>query len=313
MILSVKNLTKKFGDFTAVNNISFSIKKGEIFGLLGPNGAGKTTTIKMICGLIKPTSGEITIDGINALENPLEAKKLIGWMSAESILDEDLTVWENMEVQAKLHNFNKFEEKAEELLKYFDIYNFSKSKVSNLSTGMRKKLEIAMALINDPSILVLDEPTIALDPNTRAALWEVIERANKERKVTVLLTTHYMDEADRLCDRIAIIDHGKIIANDSPSNLKKKYGNTTLEIKTKKEVEIKGYEYQKEGNNYIISVKDLSNDISKIIKLVGENNIISINVNNPSLDNVFLRLTGRKISEEKTESTKIYRILKSSR
>jgi ABC-2 type transport system ATP-binding protein len=311
-VLEVKNATKRYGEILAIDNISFSIKRGEIFGLLGPNGAGKTTTIKIISGITKPTSGDVLIDGISVIKHPEQTKRKIGWMSAESILDDDLTAMENIEVQAKLNGVKEWKEEAENLLKYFEIYEFKDKKTSTFSTGMRKKLEIAIALINNPSIILLDEPTIGLDVNTRSVLWKLIRKINRERRVTVLLTTHYMEEAQELCDRIAIINHGKIIAIDSPEELIRKYGINTIEVKLRKKINIKGFEIlsaSQDSTNLIIKSYSPEEDLLKLIRKYGRY-IESFKISRATLDSAFLHLTGEFLSEEKYDQKQIVRLIK---
>ncbi len=311
-VLEVKNITKKYGNFLALDNVSFSIKKGEIFGLLGPNGAGKTTTIKIVSGISKPTSGDVFIDGISVIKHPEETKRRIGWMSAESILDDDLTGMENIEVQAKLNNVKDWKTHGEDLLRYFEIYDFRNQRTSNFSTGMRKKLEIAIALINNPSVILLDEPTIGLDVNTRSSLWKLIKKINNERKVTVLLTTHYMEEAQELCDRVAIINHGKIIAIDTPKNLINKYGMNTIDIRFKEKVSLEKFNVISSSNNgkrILIRSENPEEDILKIIKKYG-NKIEGFEINHATLDSAFLQLTGEFLSEEKYNQKEIVRLMK---
>ncbi len=312
-VLEVRDVTKRYGEVLAIDNISFSINRGEIFGLLGPNGAGKTTTIKIISGITKPSSGDVLIDGISVIKHPEQTKRKIGWMSAESILDDDLTAMENIEVQAKLNGVKEWKEEAENLLKYFEIYEFRDKKTSIFSTGMRKKLEIAIALINHPSIMLLDEPTIGLDVNTRSVLWKLIKKINKERRITVLLTTHYMEEAQELCDRIAIINHGKIIAIDSPEELIRKYGINTIEVKLKKKINIKGFEIistSPDSTNIIIKSHSPEEDLLKLIRKYGEY-IESFKISHATLDSAFLHLTGEFLSEEKYDQKQIVRLMKS--
>ncbi|TRM85615.1 ABC transporter ATP-binding protein, partial [Sulfolobus sp. A20-N-G8] len=185
---------------------------------------------KILTGLTKPTSGKAIVAGFDVVREPVEVKKRIGWIAAEVIVDDDLTAWENLELQAKLEGLKDWKDRASELLKYFGIYEFKDKQVGKFSTGMRKKLEISLALLNSPEVIFMDEPTIGLDVSTRKALWVIIRQINKDFQVSVLLTTHYMEEADSLCERIAIINKGKIIAIGSPNDLKEKYGSDIIEI-----------------------------------------------------------------------------------
>jgi len=309
-----KNLTKKYGDFTAVDHINFEIEKGEIYGLLGPNGAGKTTTIKMLTGLVPPTEGDAIIAGFSVKEKPIEVKKRIGWISSEVILDDELTAWENLEIQAKLEGVKDWKERGDQLLDYFGIKEFKNRKAGKFSTGMRKKLEVSMALLNSPEIIFMDEPTIGLDVNTRASMWKLIRQINKDYSVTVLLTTHYMEEADMLCSKISIINKGKIIATGTPQYLKEKYGGDVIEIELKKDIEVKlPYTIVKKDGTLRIKVPNAENNLLEIINTIGGSNIKSLKVNKSSLDTVFLTLTGGSIEEEDFDAKKFYAMLRRAR
>jgi len=230
-MIKVKNLTKKFGDFVAVDNISFDVQKGEIFAFLGPNGAGKSTTIKMLTTLLEPTSGELELDGIDVLKNKHEARKSFGIVFQDPSLDDELTAFENMEFHAVLYGVAKtgLNKKIQELLEFVELWDRKDDLVKTFSGGMRRRLEIARGLLHHPKILFLDEPTLGLDPQTRNSMWDYVGKLNKQDGLTVFLTTHYMEEAERVAGRIAIIDHGKIIAMGSASELKKKTNTKSLE------------------------------------------------------------------------------------
>jgi ABC-2 type transport system ATP-binding protein len=230
-IISVKNLTKKFGDFTAVNDISFTVGKGEIFAFLGPNGAGKSTTIKMLTTLLHPTSGTLSIDGHNPVQAADAARHSFGIVFQDPSVDEDLTAWENMEFHGVLYGMPKDlrRTRIDELLKFVDLFDRKDNYVKEFSGGMKRRLEIARGLLHHPKIIFLDEPTLGLDPQTRNHMWEYLLKLNKSEGITVFFTTHYMEEADRIAQRIAIIDHGKIIASGSGEELKKQTGKETLE------------------------------------------------------------------------------------
>ncbi len=225
-------LTKTYGSQLAVDHIDLNIKYGSVFGLLGPNGAGKTTIIKMLTGLTAPSCGKAIVSGYDVAKDSSKVKEIIGWVSSEVILDDSLTSMENIWIQSKLHNLGKkWKEKAFTLMKYFELdERDEKKKVGQFSTGTRKKLEITMALLHEPKILFMDEPTIGLDANTRRLLWNLIKKINKLFGVTILLTTHYIEEADVLCDNLAIISQGKIIAGGSSQDLKAMVGGDLLEI-----------------------------------------------------------------------------------
>jgi ABC-2 type transport system ATP-binding protein len=230
-IIRVENLVKKFGNFTAVDNISFSVKAGEIFAFLGPNGAGKTTTIKMLTTLLHPSSGKIMINGFSPLTKQDEVRKSFGIVFQDPSLDDELTAYENMEFHAVLYNVSKEIRKARipELMKLVELWDRKDSLVKTFSGGMKRRLEIARGLIHHPRILFLDEPTIGLDPQTRNFLWEYIMKLNKKEKMTIFLTTHYMEEAEKMADKVSIIDHGKILLTGTSDELKKETKSKTLE------------------------------------------------------------------------------------
>ena len=230
-IIQVKNLIKKFQNLIAVDNISFSVKKGKIFSFLGPNGAGKTTTIKMLTTLLSPTSGEMLVNGFNPIKQKNEARHSFGIVFQDPALDDELTAYENMEFHAVLYNVNEHLRKTriEHLLKFVGLWERRNDRVKIFSGGMKRRLEIARGLIHHPKILFLDEPTIGLDPQTRNFLWRYIKELNKKEKMTVFLTTHYMEEAEKISDRVAVIDNGKIVAMGTPAELKKKTKSKTLE------------------------------------------------------------------------------------
>ena len=230
-IIEVKNLTKKFGDFTAVDNISFSVEGGKIFAFLGPNGAGKTTTIKMLTTLLAPTAGEVQVNNFNLKNQRDDVRKSFGIVFQDPSLDDELTAYENMEFHAILYGHNKTERAAriEELLKLVDLWDRKDDLVKTFSGGMKRRLEIARSLIHTPKIIFLDEPTVGLDPQTRNHIWSYVVNLSKKEGVTVFLTTHYMEEAEKMADHVAIIDHGKIIGAGTPDQLKQKTGTPSLE------------------------------------------------------------------------------------
>ena len=219
-MIKLENVTKKFGDKTAVNNLSFEILRGEVFGLLGKNGAGKTTTIKMLTLQLKPTSGQIFFENKLPQSNEVAIKNLIGIVPQHLNFDQDLTVYENLELNARLYHLpkNLRQQKIDELLNFVELEKVKNSFVKNLSGGMKRRLLIIRALIHEPKILFLDEPTVALDPQVRRKIWELIQNL-KSQGITIILTTHYIEEAEFLCDRVAIIDVGKLIALDTTKNL----------------------------------------------------------------------------------------------
>src|SRR5580765_4964947 len=220
--IQVVDIVKRFGNFTAVDGVSFAVEEGEIFGLLGPNGAGKSTLIRMMTTLLDITSGTAIIEGADVRKDPNRARRSIGVIPQAMTSDGDLTVWENLSIYSKLYGIASAdrEKSIDELLALVDLNQWRDAPARNLSGGMRRRLEIARGLIHRPRVFFLDEPTTGLDPQSRRVIWELLERLRKEGDLTILICTHYMDEADRLCDRLAIIDHGKIAALGTPDQLK---------------------------------------------------------------------------------------------
>ena len=230
-IIGVQNLTKTFGSFTAVNDVSFNVRKGEIFAFLGPNGVGKTTTIKMLTTLLKPTYGTININGIDAIENPENARKTFGIVFQDPSLDDELTAKENMEFHAVLYKIpaKEMEGRIEKFLNFVELWDRKNNLVKTFSGGMKRRLEIARGLLHRPEILFLDEPTQGLDPQTRNKIWEYLQNLNKETQITIFFTTHYMEEAEQIAQKIAIMDHGKIIETGTVVELLKKTQTKSLE------------------------------------------------------------------------------------
>ncbi|MDQ4074390.1 MAG: ATP-binding cassette domain-containing protein [Thermoproteota archaeon] len=323
-------LTKSYGTQVAVDQIDLKIRYGSIFGLLGPNGAGKTTIIKMLTGLVKPSNGDAHVVGYSVAKEEIKVKENIGWISSEVILDESLNTMENLWIQSNLHNIgNKWKKKAVSIMKYFELDENRGKKVSQLSTGTRKKLEITMALLHEPKVLFMDEPTIGLDANTRRLLWNLVKKINKIYGVTILLTTHYIEEADILCDEIAIINQGKIIAIGSPQKLKSIVGGDLIEIEffSNFDVEliktIEGVKTMRYNESMkvedpqsekqlkaFIKVNDAETVLPTLISTINKskpNNIKSIKIEKPNLESIFLELTGMRINEiEEKEDKEIY-------
>jgi ABC-2 type transport system ATP-binding protein len=230
-IIEVKNLKKQFGDFVAVDNISFNIKQGEIFAFLGPNGAGKSTTIKMLTTLLNPTSGSIELNGDDPVKNANGVRHSFGIVFQDPSLDDELTAWENLEFHGVLYNIEKGlrRKRIEELLNFVELWDRKDNLVKEFSGGMKRRLEIARGLLHHPKILFLDEPTLGLDPQTRNHMWSYLQELNKTEGITVFFTTHYMEEASKIAQRIAIIDHGKIIASGTSAELQAETGTGSLE------------------------------------------------------------------------------------
>jgi ABC-2 type transport system ATP-binding protein len=302
--IRTEGLTKVYGKLTAVDHVDLRVPAGAIFGLLGPNGAGKTTIIKLLTGLSDLTAGRAWVAGYDVRAQPMEVKQRVGWVAAEVILDDDFTAWENLWLQAKLQRLPEWKGRAEELLRYFDLWDRRKDKAGTYSTGMRKKLEITLALLHRPSVIFMDEPTIGLDPGTRRMLWELIRGINREFGITILLTSHYIEEADALCDLISIIDHGRIAASGAPNDLKSRVGADFVEIETAQEVapevfaRIPGVrEVRAEGRAWMLRVGSAEAVLPPLIQAVGADGIRKINVEKPSLETVFLDVTGKRIDE----------------
>jgi ABC-2 type transport system ATP-binding protein len=230
-MIRAQGLVKKFGEFTAVDNIAFDVAKGEIFAFLGPNGAGKTTTIKMLTTLLTPTSGSVELDGLDPVTHQTAARQQFGIVFQDPSVDDELTAYENMDFHGVLYSVPRAlrKERIERLLKLFELWERRNDPVKQFSGGMRRRLEIARSFLHTPKIIFLDEPTLGLDPQTRNQLWTHVKKLNEDEQVTVFLTTHYMEEAERIAHRIAIMDHGKIIAQGTPDELKKQTATGSLE------------------------------------------------------------------------------------
>ncbi|MGA7475869.1 MAG: ATP-binding cassette domain-containing protein [Thermoplasmata archaeon] len=304
----VNDLSKRYGNshgVLALDHVSLSISGGTVFGLMGPNGAGKTTLIKVLTGISDITSGTASVAGFDVKKESLKVRARIGWVAAEVILEDDFTTWENLWLQARLQDIKGWEERAEQLLQYFGLLDRKDDKVSHYSTGMRKKLEIALALLHQPTVIFMDEPTIGLDVATRRMLWDIVTGIHKEFGVTVLLTTHYIEEADALCDRIAIIDRGRIVAEGTPSELKSRVKSDTVELETSEAIDssilskIPGVqEVRAQGNDWVIQVAASEEFLPRLFATVRPDQIRRISVEKPSLETVFLQLTGHRIGQE---------------
>jgi len=307
--IHVKDLTRRFGELVAVDQISFDIELGEIFGLLGPNGAGKTTTLSMLATMLEPTSGTASVMGIDIADNQDGVRKAIGIVFQDQSLDEELTAWENMDFHGRLYRIPKEtrEQRTGELLKLVELFDRRNDIVKTFSGGMRRRLEIARGLLHHPAVLFLDEPTLGLDPQTRNHLWEYIETLAREKNITIILTTHYMEEADRLCNRIAIIDHGKIIALDTPARLKDSIGGDVVTIRSPDTAKITTalavpwiHRVETHDDEVILTLRNAEQYISMIVTRLNDAQIpiTSISVHKPTLEDVFLSFTGKTIREE---------------
>jgi len=304
-IIRVENLVKRYGNLTAVDGISFEVEEGTIFGFLGPNGAGKTTTINVLCTLISATSGSAFINGHDCLKEPSKVRQSIGIVFQDTTLDKDLTAYENLMFHAYLYRVKKPEirGRVHEALNFVGLYDRKDDLVKKFSGGMKRRLEVARGLIHRPRVLFLDEPTLGLDPQSRANLWGVITEMPKKHNVTIFMTTHYMEEAE-VCNKIAIIDNGKIIAEGSPEELKKIIGGDVVSLKTKdnnwSRQEIKKMfgidSEEKDGEIYLTTDKGDS-CIPELIRGLGDM-VLSVKLQRPTINDVFLKLTGKAIREE---------------
>ncbi len=295
-IIEIESLEKSFGDIKAVQNISFSVREGELFAFLGVNGAGKSTTISIICQQLKKDSGRVLINGTDISENGEELKKQLGVVFQNSVLDMSLSPYDNLKSRAALYGISGkfFEEKLAHLAKMLDFETFLRQTLGKLSGGQRRRIDVARALIHDPKILILDEPTTGLDPQTRSQLWKVISDLRREKNMTVFLTTHYMEEAAE-ADYVVILDSGKISAEGTPLELKNKYTGDFITLYGNREDEIKklGKTYEKLKNGYRVSVANTS----EATRLIIENPEIfnDYEITKGKMDDVFLAVTGKKL------------------
>jgi len=311
--IEVDHIVKKFGDFTAVDDVSFNVKEGEIFGLLGPNGAGKSTLIRMMTTLLPITSGKAIIAGHDVRTAADAARRCIGVIPQALTSDIDLTLEENMSIYAKLYDVpaKERQQSIDELLELVDLTKWRGAQTKTLSGGMRRRLEIARGLVHHPRIFFLDEPTTGLDPVSRVAVWEMLTNIKSKRQLTILITTHYMDEADRLCDRIAIVDHGKLVALDSPAALKASVpGSNVIEAQFENvppDWEDRLHKLQdvtsvknEAANMYRILTSNGSRTTTELVEMAVQAGVgvKSLSVQNTTLDDVFVHYTGRQLRDE---------------
>jgi len=307
-VIEVLGLTKRFGHLVAVDHISLSIREGEVFGLLGPNGAGKTTTLSMLATLIKPTEGTAKVNKHDIVKESDAVRRSIGIVFQDPSSDDILTGKENLYLHALMYGVksNVREQRIRDVLKLVDLEDRAASQVKTYSGGMRRRLELARGLLHRPKILFLDEPTLGLDPQTREHIWEYIRRLADRERVTVIITTHYMDEAEHLCDRVAIIDDGKIVALDTPDKLKQIVGGdiVRLRITNANLSPIKELPYvvkvEQTDGYVLLTVKNSSAHLQEILSLVG--NAESVELRTPTLNDVFLHYTGHEIREAEAEA-----------
>ncbi len=314
-MLQVNKLSKSFGSFRAVDKISFDVKEGEIFGLLGPNGAGKTTTIKMLTTLLQSTSGSAKIAGYDIRSAQNDVRKSIGIVFQDPSLDDKLTGRENLDLHAMLYRMPKAErqKKIREILSLIELEDKADVLIENYSGGMKRRLEIGRGLLHEPRVLFLDEPTLGLDAQTRRKIWEYIKKLNEKRRITILLTTHYIEEADFLCSRVAFIDHGKIVAMGTPKVLKDSMGGDvvslqfsgnvgTLEARLSKGTGVK--EVKRHDNTLDVRLDGADRYIPWMLDQAGKAGVkvASVNLHKPSLEDVFIHYTGNAIREEEGNS-----------
>ena len=304
-IIEVEHLVKKFGDLVAVNDVSFDVEEGEIFGFLGPNGAGKTTTINVLCTLMKPTSGRAMLNGFDVVRQPNQVRRSLGLVFQDPSLDIRLTALQNLNFHAWAYGIPGAlrKQRIEEVLRLVELWDRRKEEVRNYSGGMRRRLEIARGLLHYPKVLFLDEPTLGLDPQTRNHIWSYILDLRKRENVTIFLTTHYMDEAG-VADRIAIIDYGRIVALDAPDALKRMVGGDIITLKTDDAeaamAEVRhqfGIEAQRDSEGVFFEVKNGEEFIPLLVNNF-KTELHSISMRRPTLDDVFLKLTGHEIRDE---------------
>lgn len=308
-MIIVKNLVKKYGDFYALNGLSFEVNENEIFGLLGPNGAGKTTVIHILATLLKPTTGGAVVNGYDVLHDATKVRESIGVVFQAPSSDDILTGYENLKIHALLYGIPRGtrEKRISEVLKLVGLEGRKNDQVKKYSGGMRRRLEIARGLLHHPKVLFLDEPTLGLDPQSRESMWAYIKEIVTEEKVTIILTTHYMEEADLLCDRIGFISNGKIIALNSPSNLKQEMGGDIVKIEFVGEIPPTEtftrfdfvHKVELEENTSIVYMDEVNSNMHRLIKdLKG---VRTIEYKKPTLNDVFLRLSGDSLSGDSPE------------
>jgi ABC-2 type transport system ATP-binding protein len=315
-VIEVENLVKEFNGFRAVDNISFSIEEGEIFGMLGPNGAGKTTIIFILCTLLKPSSGSAKIAGFDVVKDELNVRRHIGVVFQEVVIDDRLTAMENLRVHAHLYSMPREEwfPRAEELLELVELSDRKDELVGHYSGGMKRRLEIVRGLLNQPKVLFLDEPSLGLDPQTRLWLINHIKQLNKETEITILVSSHYMDEVDKLANRILIIDHGKEVVLDTPENLKNRLGKDVLRLKGEPNPDViedlknlsfvNDVKASSEGIEIGVSIPG-GESVPEIMKCIYNHNyqFQSLTIQRPTLEDVFIYYTGKSLREETPDTS----------
>lgn len=308
-MITVKNLVKKYADFKALDGLSFEVNENEIFGLLGPNGAGKTTLIHILATLLKPTEGGAIVNGFDVLHNANKVRQSIGVVFQAPSSDDILTGYENLKVHALLYGIPRKlrEKRISEVLELVGLEDRKNDQVKKYSGGMRRRLEIARGLLHHPKVFFLDEPTLGLDPKSRQTMWKYIKKIVREEKVTIILTTHYMEEADMLCDRIGFITNGRIIALDSPSKLKQEIGGDVVKITFKDRIPLDKdftkfdfvHKVERKENSVIIYMEKVNSNLHMLIKDLDD--VQTIEYKKPTLNDVFLKLSGDYLSGDSPE------------
>jgi ABC-2 type transport system ATP-binding protein len=313
-MIKTTNLTKKYGELKAVDGINLSIKQGEIFGLLGPNGAGKTTTLMMLSSLLKPTSGTAEVNGYDTVSRAGKVRESIGMVFQDPSSDPVLTAYDNLKLHALLYNLplKTIKPKIEQVLSLVELEKRKHDIVKTFSGGMRRRMEIARGLLHEPKIFFLDEPTLGLDPQTRVYIWKYIKSLAERINMTVVLTTHYMEEAEKLCGRIAIIDHGRIVALDSPANLIKAIGGDIVMLRGRLNIEELGKlpfvkEIKHNDGAYRLAVENAGKNLQQLLCAAGE--IDNVEVHSPDLNDVFIYYTGKQMREQEGDEDDFMRDL----
>lgn len=299
-IIEVSHFTKKYGDFKAVDDVSFEVEEGSIFAFLGPNGAGKSTTINTLCTMLDKTEGTLLLDGHDVTTEKDKVRADIGIVFQETILDSNLTIYENLKLHCDFYGVpkNEVKDRIEFALELVDLGDWRKSAVKSLSGGMKRRVEIARGLVHFPKVLFLDEPTTGLDPQTRANIWDYIRSLQKQKGITLFLTTHYMEEAE-ICDKVAVIDHGRIAAYDTPYNLKRTYTSSTAKFLMKEGealdayLDAKSIPYQRDGSLYTLHTQDQVSLLDTVARF--KDSILDFEVRKGTLNEVFLAITGKEV------------------
>lgn len=312
-MIVVKDVVKKYGDFAAVNGVNLNVKRGELFGLLGPNGAGKTTLLSMLSTTLKPSSGKMMVNGFDTQQDSEKVRQSIGMVFQDPSLDADLTAKENLWLHAKMFHLDPatMEQKMNAALELVELKDVKDKEVKKFSGGMKRRLEIVRGLLHEPKVLFLDEPTLGLDPQTRRKMWDYIRDLSQKQGLTMILTTHYLEEADQLCDTVAIIDKGKIVAQGTPSELKKNLKGDVISIQTSHANAFMGKmkpsfvkEVKRHDGSTMLTVDHAEKRVAQVVLLAKKNKvpIDGITIQKPSLEDVFLHFTGRTIREAELDS-----------